>query len=98
MGEQMLSSHQGKLSFGPWNNNGKGVRDRYLGLKFLIKGKVHYGWASMNFHIYNYHPDVVLTGYAYETTPNKAITTGKTKDNASPNTLGHLALGAASGK
>lgn len=98
MGGQILSSHRGKLSIGPWNVDGKGVKNRYLGLKFLIKGRVHYGWARMNVHIYNYYPDVVLTGYAYETTPNKAITTGKTKGSTSPNTLGHLALGAASGK
>jgi hypothetical protein len=33
---------------GDWANGGKGVKNRYLGLKFLIHGKVHYGWARLN--------------------------------------------------
>jgi hypothetical protein len=28
---------------GPWAGKGKGVTNRYLGLKFVIHGKVHYG-------------------------------------------------------
>jgi hypothetical protein len=36
-----------KPSFrGPWVNHGKGVKNRYLGFKFAIKGKIHYGWAA----------------------------------------------------
>jgi hypothetical protein len=61
---------------GPWENGGKGVKNRYLGLKFVIKGKVHFGWARINFA----NPsNVILTGYAYETIPNKPIITGATK-------------------
>ena len=41
----------------------------------------------------------MLTGYAYETIPNKLIITGKTKGpdviTAQPGSLGHLAQGAA---
>jgi hypothetical protein len=41
----------------------------------------------------------ILTGYAYETEPNKPIITGKTKGpdviTLDPTTLGHLALGAS---
>jgi len=74
------------------------TRDRYLGLQFVIKGKVHYGWARVNVPNFN---DVVLTGYAYETVPNKPIITGKTKGpdlvtvqpDAAPGSLGRLALG-----
>lgn len=60
---------------GPWGN----VQHRYLGLKFFINGKVHYGWARLNVHWYV--PDVsgTLTGYAYETVPGKSIITGQTK-------------------
>lgn len=91
---------------GPW----KGAQHRYLGLKFLIKGKVHFGWARLDVH---WHPpfSATLTGYAYETIPGKSIITGKTKgpDDQSrvqqpsptaltaptkPATLGLLALGA----
>jgi hypothetical protein len=62
---------------GPWNN----VKNRYLGLKFLIKGKTHFGWARLNVScsVPLRKLNGVLTGYAYETVPNKAITTGKTQ-------------------
>jgi len=62
---------------GPWENGGKGVKMRYLGLKFMIKGKIHYGWARLNVGPDNVQG--VLTGYAYETIPNKPIVTGKTQ-------------------
>lgn len=73
--------------YGPWENGGKGVKNRYLGLRFEIKGKTHYGWARLNFP----SPELAkLTGYAYETIPNKAIVAGKTEG---PDGLGRLALG-----
>ena len=62
--------------FGPWENGGKGVKNRYLGLRFQIKGKTHYGWARLHFP----SPQLAkLTGYAYETIPNKPILAGETK-------------------
>jgi hypothetical protein len=88
-------------SRGPWKNS----RNRYLGLKFLVNGETHFGWArlSISFNI------MVLTGYAYETIANKAIVAGQTSgsdqagrvnpaDPAPPltsATLGRLAQGAA---
>jgi hypothetical protein len=80
------SSGNGTRSGGPWKN----VRNRYLGLKFLIKGKVHYGWARLNVTIAGRAVDATLTGYAYETIPNKAIIAGQTKGGS---TLGRLAIG-----
>ncbi|HEY6764148.1 MAG TPA: hypothetical protein VI386_05205 [Candidatus Sulfotelmatobacter sp.] len=59
-------------SFGPWAN----VTNRYLGFKFLINGQTHYGWARVS--VTNEIRTVVLTGYAYETTPNKNIVEGHT--------------------
>jgi hypothetical protein len=62
-------------SAGPWVN----VKHRYLGLQFIISGGVHYGWARMNVTCDGHGDlDAVLTGYAYETVPKKAIITGKT--------------------
>ncbi len=86
---------------GPWVGKGKGVRNRYLGLKFVIHGKVHYGWARLSVTLghHRQYDDVsgTLTGYAYETIPNKAIITGKTKGEdmitVQPETLGGLARG-----
>jgi hypothetical protein len=97
--------------FGPFAN----TTQRYLGLKFKVNGKVHYGWArfaSVKASACHGGPAVtaVLTGYAYETIPNKPIIAGKTRgpgdsgveqSNATPSmpvrksaTLGALAMGA----
>jgi len=87
---------------GPWANGGKGVRNRYLGLKFQIKGETHYGWARLNVSVQSHGPANVtatLTGYAYETVPDKPIIAGKTKGTdvitVQPASLGHLAKGAS---
>lgn len=101
-----ISSHNlpGGRCFGPWKNK----QNRYLGLKFLISGEVHYGWAELSVYCFSYHSHGIggeLTGYAYETIPNKAIKAGQeqeTEDSAeqsdtsllSQPTLGHLAQGA----
>jgi hypothetical protein len=57
--------------------------DRYLGLKFTINGKTHYAWARLNVSFAaNWGHGTLkttLTGYAYETIPNKPIIAGKTK-------------------
>lgn len=62
---------------GLWNN----VKKRYLGLKFTINGKTHFGWARLNVSCVTTTSDHevkgLLTGYAYETVPNKTIITGK---------------------
>jgi hypothetical protein len=84
---------------GKWANGGKGVKNRYLGLKFIIKGKYHYGWARLNVSVTGAGPNATLTGYAYETIPSKAIITGKTKGpdviKLEPASLGRIALGSA---
>ncbi len=64
---------------GLWANGGKGVKNRYLGLKFEINGKFHYGWARFNVSFPNHTVSATLTGYAYETIPGKRIVAGKTK-------------------
>ncbi|TVZ59724.1 hypothetical protein NA63_2260 [Flavobacteriaceae bacterium MAR_2010_105] len=52
----------------------KDKTDRFLGLKFIIDGKLHYGWAQL---------DVISTSkwaikdYAYNATPNKPINAGQ---------------------
>jgi hypothetical protein len=88
-----------------WRN----VTNRYLGLKFAIKGAIHYGWARLTVKINGIYVNAVLAGYAYETIPNKSIIAGRTKGpddddqpvpatlkthTPEPATLGMLALGA----
>ena len=83
------------LSSTTWGQWGK-VSQGYLGLKLFLRGKPHYGWARISMRDRS-----TLTGYAYETIPNKPIITGKTKGpdvitaqpNGAPGSLGHLALG-----
>jgi hypothetical protein len=56
---------------GPWG--GPGNPTGYLGIRFLIHGETHYGWARLTAH----RLPATLTGYAYETIPNKPIIAGK---------------------
>jgi hypothetical protein len=60
---------------GPWVN----TTNRYLGLKFVISGQTHYGWARVSV---NSGLTGKLTGYAYETVPNTQIIEGATSDFA----------------
>jgi hypothetical protein len=82
----MAVEHFGRIGseysdLGPWAGNGKGVKNRYLGLKFVVHGEVHYGWARLSVTLGHQRQvdDVVgtLTGYAYETIPDKAIVAGR---------------------
>jgi hypothetical protein len=69
-GETMARGDQGN-----WFN----VKNRYLGLRFQIRGRNHYGWARLNVQVDRKHRlTALLTGYAYETIPNKAIQAGQT--------------------
>jgi len=59
--------------YGPWAF----ARDRYLGFEFLIRGKVHYGWARISIGPCG----AATTGYAYETVPNRPIQAGLTQSS-----------------
>jgi hypothetical protein len=69
---------------GAWANGVKGVADRYLGLAFTISGETHFGWARLSVPPLNHLFEVGtnITGYAYETVPLKAITTGPQQSGA----------------
>jgi hypothetical protein len=86
--------------FGPWMNGGKGIKNRFLGIRFLIKGRFHYGWARITVKTQEKAFSAILTGYAYETVPGRGIVAGKTTGpdvvEWQPATLGHLARGASS--
>jgi hypothetical protein len=83
--------------FGQWGNGGKGLKDRYLGIKFIIKGQFHYGWARISTTVSGHQSTSLLTGYAYETIPNKPIIAGAkgTNSGVERETLGQLARGSA---
>lgn len=83
------------------------TRNRFVGLQFVIEGKAHYGWARVSVNLI--HPKAasarrlgitaVLTGYAYETEPNKPIVTGETSGPdvvvLEPGSLGVLSQGVS---
>jgi hypothetical protein len=73
----MVSASAAERCFGNWNN----VKNRYLGLKFTIKGKTHFGWARLNVSCNSTNNKIkaLLTGYAYETVADRPIITGETK-------------------
>jgi hypothetical protein len=87
-------SHTGvKSSFydGPWVKQ----TNKFLGLKFLIGNRFHYGWARLT----TGPGGIVLTGYAYESDPGHRILAGQISGNEAqpefiePMTLGTLARG-----
>jgi hypothetical protein len=79
--------------FGSWIN----VKARYLGLRFILGRETHYGWARLNIHFDTPRTiKATLTGYAYETIPDKPIVAGD--EGKAAKSLGHLALGAGEGK
>ena len=74
-------------SCGEWL--GKSNFQAYLGLKFTIKGTIHFGWARVKVDTLQTQQkfSATLTGYAYETIPGKPIIAGATKgphDGAEP--------------
>jgi hypothetical protein len=58
--------------FGAWANQ----KNKYVGFKFLVDGKVHYGWARMSVANFGQGGAVTISGYAYETIPNVRIIEG----------------------
>jgi hypothetical protein len=76
--------------------------NRFLGVKFQIKGKTHYGWIRLTVNVPG-NFETTITGYAYETVANKRITAGEaaasmaeaeTTSSRANRSLGMLALGA----
>ena len=77
-GKLMASSQSSQGTIGRWLN----VTNGYLGLKFTVKGKTHYGWARLTVQaLGEAFIKATLTGYAYETIPGKSIKAGQTKES-----------------
>jgi hypothetical protein len=88
-------------AFGSWLN----VETAYLGLKFVVNGETHYGWARIKLVAPGEINSGSIYGYAYESVADEPIVTGKTSGGAKKrvgevkpsdlHTLGTLALLAA---
>jgi len=100
MAARGVTSQGADCGGGRFNN----VKDRYLGIKFFdLRSRVHYGWVRISESCNRYGKRgtaarTLLTGYAYETIPGKAIITGKTEGSddvaVELGSLGALAAGA----
>ncbi len=86
IGEISNSFSNSKFFQGSWGGN---PRNRYLGVRFPINGQMHYGWIRLtvttNPKPHTPFMSATITGYAYETVPNKAILAGTAESpSASP--------------
>ena len=103
--EASVSGGTSRYFRGFWDGN---LKNQFLGVRFLIDGKPHYGWIRLSVTT-NTKPHgpfmAAITGYAYETVPNKAILAGAAKStdevqflregrNQVGPSLGVLALGS----
>ena len=85
---------------GNWQNGNLGAGRGFLGLKFLIAGQTHFGWADIT--VGNGYA-VTLHGFAYEACADQSILSGATTGGATcdtgqtpePHSAALLALGAA---
>ena len=104
---QTLFGFYSTKTVGQWGK-GRPFAGPYLALKFTINGETHYGWARIAVTVKPLSITATLTGYAYETVPNRGILTGVTHGTlddqdveaaqqtpvAEPASLGRLAQGA----
>jgi hypothetical protein len=62
-------------SANPYNENWNGVTDKYLGLKFVVAGNTHFGWARLDVLAIG---DIwTLKDYAFNASPNTGLTAGQ---------------------
>ena len=92
-----LSDSSFARGYGPWTK----ATNKYLGLRYIVNGQTHYGWARFTVKTTgNLDTGVKITatftGYAIETVANQPIKAGATsgaESAANPGTLGCLAMG-----
>jgi hypothetical protein len=73
MASQVGTSGLGTYYSGSWLR----ASDQYLGLAFSVDGEVHFGWARLTVRWNRrWAISADITGYAYETQPNKPIRGG----------------------
>ena len=89
---EVANSNNGNASYrGVWAN----VQNHFVGLKFKLSGQTHYAWMRMSVRARPGKLQAHISGYAYESTPNKAILAGQKTGAANTGSLGALAKGAA---
>lgn len=75
-----FSTHTTRNLYGKWGGD---PQNRYVGVKFQIQGKTHYGWIRMTVNTdLPANMSATISAYAYETVANKTIKAGNTKSSA----------------
>lgn len=82
--------HGSQLLTGQWSGNPK---NRYLGVQLSVNGQTHYGWIRLTVTTGPLQNSGVpmsakITGYAYETVPNKPIKAGTAATEGAAETSG----------
>jgi hypothetical protein len=77
-GTNNFSFTTGYRSRGPWGQ----TTNRYLGVKFLIQGEVHYGWVRVDTAATWEGWFGAISGFAYESVANTPILTGQKSGTA----------------
>ena len=67
-----------RFYYGKWDGVGN---DRFVGVKFLIKGATHYGWIRLTINLTG-RVSGTITEYGYETVANKKLGAGLTTDSS----------------
>jgi hypothetical protein len=84
-GAMVMAGYSGSsvgFQFCPWRGNHP--PKPFLGVKFVdTTGNIHFGWVRVT----RTESSTTITGYAYETIPNKAIVAGVTHGNVSDASL-----------
>lgn len=75
--EATSAGNNSRFSRGYWGGNPKNL---FLGIRFSLNGETHYGWIRLtvtsNLKLNKPTLEATITGYAYETVPNKPILAG----------------------
>jgi hypothetical protein len=80
--KELMAFRNSESTLGTYSaGNFLNITSRYLGVKFVINGEVHYGWIGFrSVTVGGFHDHGELTakvaGWAYETEPNKPIVAG----------------------
>ena len=78
--ESHSSSARGTFSHNGFSGRFLNVNHKFLGLRFVFDNQLYYGWAELSV---TSGVSATLMGYAYQSTPNTAITARDTGPDAS---------------
>lgn len=71
------SSNPGTMAWGTGIGHWVGETDKYLGLKLIVGTNTFYGWARLD--LLPTSTSFIIKDYAYESTPNTCIESGKNR-------------------